>query len=611
MMRVFILVLVYFGFCQGITADENDEYIKRLNKQKSIVDPIERDTQLIWHYNYVSENLSRYMDPRAEAYLDTLFELANKTNWKSGIPFYHRAKGRYHDFRGEPAEALVHYTDAIEGFKLAKGNLKELAFSYVLKGFLLSNSDMHYKCMEVFEEGLPYARAAVGKNSLCLMLDWFGDLYFYGLDSSGVADNEKALDYYMQVNKILPQISYQRIIASNHTGLSGVYGRLGQQELSDYHYAIADSITVGTNLTTMRWGLLAEKARQLEKKGLHQEANKIYMQCKEFLDPTTNIEFKSRLEKELWINYKNLGNHKKSLFHYERHVEMENKMATNEVEMKYAELQAKYDVVVKQQEIDELNKKNQRHLGYFLIGLLGVLSLFALMLSQKNKLLNKRATELEEKQKEVNKALIKGEKVERKRLAGELHDNVNTKLAAIRWRLEAVSDEVSDKAKDIFDDTIMMMNDVYSDVRHISHNLVPSKLEEIGLLAAITNQIHTLNSGGNTQFQLTHSSVAEEFLADMKYPLYNIIFELMNNIVKHSEAENADILLCVKDNHLEITIKDDGKGFAPEGRKDGIGFQNVKSRVQSLSGELAINSIVGKGTSINIQVPLKWGVLNV
>ena len=217
--------------------------------------------------------------------------MSKQSNWKIAMPFYHRAKGRYHDFRGEFVDALDHYSKAIEGYKVSEGS--EIAFAYVLKGFLLSNSDLHSRCIEVFEEDLPYARAAKSKNSLCLMLDWYGDYYFYGLDS--IVDNEKALEYYMQVKEILPQINYQRIIADNHACLSGVNRRLGNTVLADHHFAIADSLVVEHNLPFVRWGLYAEKANQLEKVGLFREANHIYLQCQEFMGPTTHIEFKSRL----------------------------------------------------------------------------------------------------------------------------------------------------------------------------------------------------------------------------------------------------------------------------------------------------------------------------
>ncbi len=602
MFRLYFIIVFSIAFYSiGIGADENDHSIKKLNEKKRIEDPIERDTQLIWQYNYIVENLSRNMDARTNAYMDTLLQLAETSSWTSAMPFYYRAKGRYHDFRGDSAEALDYYTKSIEGYKVANGDLKELAFSYVLKGFLLSNSDLNEKTLEVFEEGLPYARAAKGKNSLCLILDWYGDYYFYGLDS--IYDNEKALDYYLQVKEILPQINYKRIIADNYAGLAGVYGRLSKEELAEEYFTIADSISIANNLPSVRWGLYAEKASQLEKQGRHKEANKTYLAAKKFMDLLTHIELKSRLEKELWGNYKNLGDYKNALLHYETYVEMENKMATAEVEIKYNELQTKYDFVLKQNEIDDLQEKNQRLLAYFLFGLLSLLSLFTILVSRKNLQLKRSAKHLEEKQKEVNFALIKGEKEERKRLASELHDNVNTKLAAIKWRLEAVSDEVSLKGKRVFKDTIDMMNDIYTDVRNISHNLVPGKLEETGLLAAISDHVVRLNTAGKTQFKFSHTGVDELGIADMKYPLYNVIFELMNNIVKHSNAETANIILKRKKDNLEISILDNGKGFNPNGRTAGIGFQNVKSRISALNGQVNINSEEGYGTTINIQIP--------
>ena len=599
-----ILCIGVFFFAQNLhggTADISD-LLKRLNEIKAIDDPIARDTQLIWQYNFISEELGRYLDPRAEDYLDTLRMMTDLSDWDNGDGFYYRAVGRYHDFRGNFEEALSYYERAIEAFIPAGGDLKELAFTFVLKGFLLSNSGMQDECWETLERGLPYARQTNYKNSLCLMLDWFGDYYYYGLNDT--VNNQLALDYYLQVNEILPQISYSRIIADNHAVLSGVYQRLDQHELSDYHFKIADSISAVQNLPHVRWGLYAEKARLLEENGDFLGANKIYRQTEEFMKASSLIEFKSRLEQALWQNYKQLGNFEKALFHYENMVEMENQMSTDDVLKKYEEIEAKYNVAIKEKEVEDLKQSKLKSNRNLMAALLALSLLAGVVVYRKNLQIRRSLSDLEKSRNEAEQAIYTGESQERKRLSGELHDNVSTKLVAARWQLESIAPELDSDQRKVIETSVQMLNGAYQDVRNIAHNLVPDQLETIGLVGVIKNLLQKLNSTGNVQFGFTSDPVDHLDMKVVLYPLYNIIFELINNVIKHANATKADIEIKSSEDFLNIIVKDNGKGFNVNAIQDGFGLKSISSRTKSLNGKLNIQSDPESGTTTSITIPI-------
>jgi len=607
-MKRYYLLIVMIIVCAHTQAqtyghDDLSQYLTPLNEKRLLADPIDRDTQVIWQFNYIAEELARTQDPRTDAYIDTLKFIADTSNWKSAQAFYHRAVARQHDFKGEFAPALESYTKAIEIYKTAHGRLQELAFTYVLKGFLLSNAELYEEAREVLNEGLPYARRAKGKNPLCLILDWFGDIEYYGLQ--GEKNNEKALEYYLQVQEILPQINYSRIIADNYAVISGIYGRTGKKKLAAEYFVIADSLATKFNLPYVRWGLYAEKARLLEEKGDHLGANKIYVKTKDFFKGNTDVRFKSRLEKALWENYKNIGDYKNSLIHYENLTEMNKTMDVAKLEEKIVEIEAKYDVALKEKEVAQLQREKSTINRNFLLGLLGLTLVGGIIIYNKNRALSKSYVALEKKQEEVEQAQYHGETQERKRIASELHDNVNTKLAAARWRLEAISDEVQNPAKEIVESTINMMNEAYQDVRNISHNLVPAHLTEKGLVGSIQNLLEKLNDSAPIKFQLESNNIEEDRIRKIAYPLYNIIFELINNVMKHADATNSIVTLEVHDQTLSAKVSDNGKGFNPEKIKAGFGSRSIRSRVQSLNGNLEIISSAGKGTTMVVKIPLK------
>ena len=233
------------------------------------------------------------------------------------------------------------------------------------------------------------------------------------------------------------------------------------------------------------------------------------------------------MERALWGNYKNVGDYKKALEHYENHIAMEDELASEEVEKKYIEIEAKYNVAVKEAEIQELRESALKKIRNLLLLLCTILIGASLLVWNKNRALKGSYVALEEKQHEVKEALYEGETQERARVASELHDNVNTKLAAARWRLEAISDDVRDGTKEIVMSTIEMLENAYQDVRNISHNLVPERLKKEGLVESINSLIRKLNSNRDITFTLEAQALKNDKLGKIVYPLYNIIFELI------------------------------------------------------------------------------------
>ena len=197
-----------------------------------------------------------------------------------------------------------------------------------------------------------------------------------------------------------------------------------------------------------------------------------------------------------------------------------------------------------------------------------------------------------------------GETQERQRIAAELHDNVNTKLAAARWRLEAVTDEVAGPAKQILEDTVTMMNDAYDDVRNISHNLVPAQLAEHGLVKSVENLIDNINSGGRTQFNLSADQIDENKIQQVVYPLYNVIFELINNVLKHAEAEVCEIRLYNHDDTLITEITDNGKGYDPDSVSAGFGLRSISNRLAVLDGKITVMRQDRGGIQSKVVIPV-------
>jgi signal transduction histidine kinase len=197
------------------------------------------------------------------------------------------------------------------------------------------------------------------------------------------------------------------------------------------------------------------------------------------------------------------------------------------------------------------------------------------------------------KEKELIHAAMEGEKKERIRLSSELHDGISSELTALKIKL---SNEQSDQA------IIQQIGELQNDVRRMAHSLSPLKLKSLGLSKSLSEQCSQLSTE-QTKVHFTTNLDAIQFKWNEN--AVNIIYrttqELIQNALKHAEAKNIDIQLFYNDENknLSITVEDDGKGFDA---KDSIVNPNGQKRIQALGGEIEYDSIIGRGTTVMINI---------
>jgi signal transduction histidine kinase len=197
------------------------------------------------------------------------------------------------------------------------------------------------------------------------------------------------------------------------------------------------------------------------------------------------------------------------------------------------------------------------------------------------------------KNAELESALLEGQTAERKRVAADLHDNLSSMLTAVRWNLMALNkNNLNESEHKAYDDILAMTTTAHDQVRLISHNLLPEELEKEGLTTALERLVNKLNRSGAVHFDLTITHLAERLSKKTEFELYSL--ELTHNVIKHSEATEAEISLIQQDKCIHLIVSDNGKGL-DENRQNGMGIQNVESRIKSLNGKWTISSQEGKG----------------
>ncbi|MEP2024876.1 MAG: sensor histidine kinase [Reichenbachiella sp.] len=312
--------------------------------------------------------------------------------------------------------------------------------------------------------------------------------------------------------------------------------------------------------------------------------------------------------------YENLNLHSKSLTYYKIHKSLGDSIFNQEKNKSILELKTQYETEKKEQEIELLSIENQLQVSEIQIannrlmaaigttGLL-LLTIFLLFNRYKHK---QRALLAEEKainQKLGFKSLIEGEEKERKRIAQELHDGLGQLLSTARLNISALEDMVKSEVDKQWQNSLKLIDDAVTEVRHISHNMMPNALISIGFEAALKEQIHIINDAGQVKI---HSELPSEKInleENEAIALYRVIQEVLNNALKYAKAQH--IWLTITDhNGIQVLIKDDGQGFDINQIKSssGIGWRNIASRIELLNGEFKIQSDIGEGCEVNIKL---------
>ncbi|MEE4255526.1 MAG: sensor histidine kinase [Bacteroidales bacterium] len=283
------------------------------------------------------------------------------------------------------------------------------------------------------------------------------------------------------------------------------------------------------------------------------------------------------------------------------------------------DLRLKYEKEKDQLEILELKHKNlqktkERNLLFFTV--LGIVFLgifliaFLVFNHRKNKIISaQKIRQLEEEKKHLAaRFLVEGEERERKRVAMELHDNLGVLLSATKMSFSEIRDKSPENAE-LITKASRLLEQASSDVRKISHNLMPGLLTKLGLYEALEELFENLNDQHGMDAFMEVVGPKNRLDENTEIMIYRMMQEIINNTLKHAEAKSVDMVMIVDENEINITYSDDGKGFDPDQtlKKKTLGLQSIRSRVKFLSGLFSIKSEPGVGTVYRICIPITEG----
>ncbi|GGG03868.1 hypothetical protein GCM10011344_00260 [Dokdonia pacifica] len=247
--------------------------------------------------------------------------------------------------------------------------------------------------------------------------------------------------------------------------------------------------------------------------------------------------------------------------------------------------------IISRIETENLQQKSTRIYGLLIIGFLMTLLVSGYILYKRKQQFSKKAQEL---QTQYAHSLIQNQEKERIRVAQELHNSVGQKLVLLSKKTTLSEDQ---EAQDLAKNTL-------EELRSISRSLHPITLENLGLTKALESLIDDMDAKSTIFF--THQIATIDHLFDQKATLhiYRIIQELLDNLVKHSNAKAASIHITHKYNTVRAIISDNGKGFDVTAQQKNVGLSTLRERTKILDAHIDFDSDTNKGTVISLNIPI-------
>ncbi|MEO1516184.1 MAG: sensor histidine kinase [Bacteroidota bacterium] len=206
--------------------------------------------------------------------------------------------------------------------------------------------------------------------------------------------------------------------------------------------------------------------------------------------------------------------------------------------------------------------------------------------------------------------LLQGQEAERKRIAQELHDGIGALLSAAKLYVNRLDGKKTEKDLNfIKQETGSILDDTIDNIRRITRDLMPTNLERFGLIAATEDLAKRINDLGQIKF-VFHCNEVRRIDEQKEFALYRMVQELINNSLKYADASEIQLHMIFEQDHLQMTYRDDGKGFDLENwQKDatlqeGLGLRGIESRASFLGASLQLHSAPEKGFSLELYLSL-------
>ncbi len=218
----------------------------------------------------------------------------------------------------------------------------------------------------------------------------------------------------------------------------------------------------------------------------------------------------------------------------------------------------------------------------------------------------REVTEARQELRNLSARLVETQETERKNISRDLHDAVGQSMSAVQFELHDLGLVLApypeplrtrvDRMRELVESSVAM-------VRNMALLLRPSMLDDLGLAAALEWQADQVSKSTGVRIEMASDAFSSDLPEEHKICVFRVVQEALNNVCRHARASSVEIALQSNERGISVKIRDDGRGFRLP-RRNGLGLIGMQERVESLGGRLTVDSEPGRGTTIEIALPL-------
>lgn len=528
----------------------------------------------------------------------------NKLNSKLGKAYMNM--GTSYHYQTTLDSALHYYEKAVLDFMTSDSELLAKVINNM--GIISTTLGDYNKAQELFNQTVEIYKKLGLDNKISSIYNSIGNLY------NKRNEQDSALVYYYKAQQIA--VKNQDSVAQTRAlvNIANAYYYkedysnallFGEQALQ-WTFAIKDSIEITRSLNNNAYSLM--------KLGRFDEAKKNIDQSIEISKRIKDLELQHLALVALADYHLEQKDFEKALYAYVEATDIKSKYINEKRVAQYTEMQTKYktaekELLIKEKDLDIANERAKTLSLQFKIFTISIILLFVILLAgflfliQRNKNRHLLQQTLIEEQEKSIQAVIQAQEDERQRIAKELHDGIVQELTSIKIALGALRNQVHPENQEKVEKIVSQLDKSTRETREISHQMMPLALRELGLIPALEDVFERSFKPLSIEYEFEFVGMEVRLNEKQEISLFRIIQELINNCIKHSGANKVNINLQQTDKHILLIFEDNGKGFHESNANNGIGMQNLNSRVKIVNGFIRFESDVDKGLTVILKIP--------
>lgn len=634
---------------QGLSQNQLliDSLLHERKHQQSDSATIKLTYDICWQY--MNSNPDTAMVFANEA-LDRSYTL----NYNFGIAKGNILKGIYHTITGNYDSAIVYYLRTKKVREQMKDALGVAAVLNNLGNVSLYKSDLHsavgyyiqslkieeqagdkerigsaymnlagaFYQLKKYDEAMPYyEKCLTVTHHLPEQPEYIATLYNnVGNIYSAKKDTSKALSYFNKSLAMATGKGYKDAEGGAYEGLASIFALKSNPDSALHYYLKSITLFESIGNADALMNVLIQAASIYLHKGQTDDATDMAVQAAEIAQQTGAKIPMRESANVLAKAFESKRNYKQALYYQQLFSQYSDSVVNEASNKQVEELKIVYETEKKEAENKLLTEENKlkdvviaksRNDKLFLLLVIFLMIIAAWFgysryrLQQQQKL-NK---EIAIQQELRTKAVMQTEEQERQRIATDLHDGVGQLLSVARMTVANLQSTYAGKEPQIktaLQNAVNLMDESLKEVRSISHNMMPNALIKAGLVKAVREFVQKISSTGQLKAELEIIGLDNRLAAETESILFRVMQELVNNIIKHSQASAVSIQLTRDEKEILLMIEDNGVGFDISGQSafEGIGLKNIKNRIAYLNGTVDFDSRAGRGTIVTIEVPL-------